>query len=151
MINLLLGLGFILSIVLAAWSYRDGGSSNGQRWIREVGVGLAEIFALSILFGWNWWSLGIMATIWIETTYFKSKPDAKWYNWMFVGMSFAVVPLPYIIAAHSPSVWFGFVVRSAFIIPFITIWRTFIGNVQWQEGVSGGVQILSLLILKFIK
>lgn len=149
MINILLGLGFIGCIILAAWSYRDGGSSKGQRWIREVGVGLAEVIAITILFGWNWWSLLILGTVWVETSYFKTKPDAKWYNWALVGLSFALVPLPQVIA--DGHIWVGFIARTVFIVPFITTWRTFVGNVQWQEGVSGGIQILSLLLMKFIK
>lgn len=142
-------IGFIFCITLAAWGYRFGGSSNGMRWVREVAVGAAEVLALIILFGWNPWSLLIMATVWIETTYFKNKPDAKWYNWALVGLSFSLVPLPQVIV--DGHLWIGFIYRTLFLVPFITLWRTFVGNVQWQEGVSGGMQILSLLIIKFIK
>lgn len=139
-------IGFIAMIVLAAGAYRFGGSSNGQRWIREIGVGVAEIVALTILFGWQWWGLLIMGTVWIETSYFKSKgTDATWKNWLLVGVSFALVPLPYLFAdGHH---WVGFIWRTALIVPFITVWRTVVGNVQWQEGVSGGTQVLSLLLL----
>ncbi len=139
--------GFIAMIVLAAWSYRFGGSSHGQRWVREIGVGVAEIIALTILFDWQWWGLLIMGVVFVETTYFKAKgSNATWKNWLLVGLSFALVPLPYIIAdAHH---WVGFVWRTAFIVPFITAWCTFLGgNVQWSEGVRGGIQILSLLLL----
>lgn len=137
---------FIAMIALAAGAYRMGGSSNGKRWMREIGVGLAEIIALTILFGWNWWGLLIMGTIFLETTYFKRKgTEATWLNWLLVGLSFALVPLPYIIAdGHH---WIGFLWRTAFIVPFVCIWRTIIGQVTWEEGMSGGIQVLSLLLL----
>lgn len=151
MINILLGIGFLASIALAAWGYRFGGSSNGIRWVREIAVSVAEIVALTILFGWNWWSLLIMGTAWLMTTYFKKKgTDAKWWNWLLVGCVFAIMPLPQAIAlavAHHP-IWVGLFLRSIFIIPFTCLWCTFVGNVQYSEGVRGGSQILSLLILK---
>lgn len=148
-------IGFIACIVLAAWGYRFGGSSNGIRFVREMAVAVAEILALTILFGWNWWSLGIMGTAWGMTSYFKKKgTDAKWWNWMLVGVVFAVMPLPQVIAmaVSGHPIWHGFLLRAAFIIPFTTIWCTFFGgNVQWSEGMRGGIQILSLLFLRFIK
>lgn len=138
--------GFIALIALAAWSYRFGGSSNGIRWVREVGVGISQIAALTIFFGWNWWGLLIMGTTWVQSSYFKAKgTDAKWTNWLLVGLSFAIVPLPYIIGNGDH--WIGFLYRSIFIVPFIALWRTLITDVQWQEGVSGGVQVLSLALL----
>ncbi len=151
----LLIIGFIACVVLSAWSYRFGGSSNGQRWVREIGVAVAEIIALTILFGWNWWSLLILGTSWGMTTYFKAKGrDAKWWNWLLVGCVFAIIPLPQAIAmsvADHP-IWHGFLIRSAFIVPFTTIFCTFFGgDVQWSEGVRGGIQIFTLPIMKFIK
>lgn len=154
--TILMCLGFLGCIVLAAWGYRDGGSDHGiGRWVREIAVGIAEILALLILFGWNWWSLLIMGTVWLMTTYFKKKgAEAKWWNWMLVGCVFAIIPLPQAIAlavAGTP-IWHGFLWRSAFIIPFTTIFCTFFGgNVQWSEGMRGGMQILSLLIMRFVK
>lgn len=155
LITILQIIGFIVCIVIAAWGYRDGGSEHGiGRWVREVAVGIAEILAITILFGWNWWSLLIMGTCWLMTTYFKSKnDDAQWWNWMLVGCVFAIMPLPQVIAlavGHHP-IWHGFLIRAAVIVPATTLWCTFVGNVQWSEGVRGGFQILSLLIMKFIK
>jgi hypothetical protein len=134
-------------IALAAWAYRFGGSANGQRWVREVGVGIAEFGFLTLFFGFHWIGLLILGTVWVETTYFKIKgTDAQWVNWLLVGISFALVPLPWIIAdGHH---WIGFAIRALFIIPFTTILCTFFGgNVQWSEGLRGGMQICSLLLL----
>lgn len=144
-------LGFIASIALAAWGYRFGGSSNGIRWVREVAEAVAYNIALTILFGFTWLSLFIFGTVWAMTTYFKKKgTDAKWWNWLLVGVVFAIIPLPQVIA--NGHIWVGFAWRAAFIIPFTTIFCTFFGgNVQWSEGVRGGIQILSLLIMKFVK
>lgn len=134
----------ILMAVLAGWSYRFGGSANGKRWVREVGVGVATIITLAILFGWNWWLLLIMGSVWIETTYFKKKgSDAKWWNWAIVGLSYSIVALPWVIATHS---WVGFFIRTIFLVPTISLWRTFVGNVQWQESGCGIIQILSITL-----
>lgn len=147
-------IGLILCTVLSAWGYRFGGSKNGQRWVREVAVGISEILVLTILFGWNWWSLLIMATVWAMTTYFKKKgTDAKWYHWLLVGIVFALIPLPQVIAEsiHHVYLWKGFLIRSVFIIPFTCLWCTFTGDVQWSEGVRGGIQTLTLVLLKIFK
>lgn len=154
MINILLGLLFIGCIALASWGYRFGGSSNGVRWVREIAVAIAEIIALTILFGWNWWSLLIMATVWGMTTYFKKKgTDAKWWNWVLVGLVFAIIPLPQVIAlsVHHVYLWKGFFIRAAFLVVFTPLWCTFVGNVQWSEGVRGGIQVLTYLFMKIFK
>lgn len=135
---------------LAGWAYRFGGSSNGVRWAREVGVGLAVLGGLTIWLGWNWWGLLVMGCVWIETTYFKAKgTDAKWYNWLIVGLSYSIVPLPYIIAQSFSHkyYWIGFGIRTFVVTLFTTLWRTFVHDVQWQEGGSGAIQVLTLPLL----
>lgn len=146
MVVILKILGTIVLAALAGWSYRFGGSSNGIRFVREVGVGIAILGCLTILLGWSIWGVFVMGTVWVETTYFKAKgSDAKWYNWMLVGLSYAIVPLPYMISGHGH--WGGFAIRAAVITLFTTMWRTWNGDANSQEIGCGVMQILTLPLL----
>lgn len=139
-------LAIIALTVLAAVGYRYGGSSHGQRWMRQASVGVSITLALTVLFGFNWWTLLCFGLSWAESTYFKRKgTDAKWYNWLLVGLVFALVPLPFVIA--DGSCWLGFIIRSLLIIPTTVYIGTYVGDVDWSEGLRGGIQIISLLLL----
>lgn len=144
----ILALKVIATVFIAAfcgWAWRFGGSKNGIRWVREAATGASLILALTTWYGWSIWYIPIMGFAFIESTYFKSKgSDARWYNWMFCGMLYAVIPLPAVIVSH---LWVGFVVRSIVLIPVITLWRTFQGNVQWSEAGVGVWQIITLPLL----
>lgn len=147
MIILLKILGTILLAALAGWTYRLGGAASAHaRYLRQVGVGIAVTGTLVIWFGWNWWSLLCLGTAFIESTYFKNKgSEAVWWNWCLVGVACTLVPLPFLIAdGHH---WIGFFWRSIFLIPAITLIGTFVGDVDWSEGLRGAVQILSLFLL----
>lgn len=138
----------ILTVALSAgcgWAWRFGGSKNGIRWVREVGTGIALIVSLTIWYGWSIWYLPIMGLSFAESTYFKAKgTDARWYNWLCCGILYAVVPLPAVVVHH---LWHGFLIRSLVIIPVITLWRTFQGNVQWSESGAGVWQVITLPLL----
>jgi hypothetical protein len=138
----------ILTLILsfgAGVSYRIGGSANGARFIRPLGIGILEFITLCIWFGFNWWMLLILGTAWIETTYFKVKgKSAVWWNWLLVGLSFSLVPLPWVIATHH---WLGFGIRTLFLVPAIALWSELFGDVQWEEGGRGALQILSIPLL----
>ena len=138
----------ISTIILAAfcgWCWRFGGSSNGIRWVREAGTGLTLILCITLWWGWSYWYVLIFGASWIESTYFKSKgSDAKWYNWALCGLLYALIPLPAIIV-HG--LWVGFAWRTIILVPIITLWRTFQGNVQWSESGVGVWQIITLPIL----
>lgn len=140
-------IGNIILAVLAGMAYRGGGAASVHaRWLRQFGIGVAVTGTLLIWFGFNWWILLCLGTSWAESTYFKKKgTDAKWYNWMAVGVVFALVPIPYIIAgSHN---WIGFALRSIFIIPATVLVGTFVGDVDWSEGLRGALQIVSLPLL----
>lgn len=137
----------ILLAVLAGMSYRGGGAaSTHARWLRQAGIGVTVTLGLIVWFGFNWWILLCLGTSWAESTYFKRKgTDAKWYNWMAVGLVFALVPIPYIISSGHH--WVGFAYRSFFIIPATTLIGTFVGDVDWSEGLRGAVQIITIPLL----
>ncbi len=138
-------LGTIAFAAFCGWAWRFGGSKNGIRWVREAATGLTLILTLTIWYGWSFWYIPIMALSFIESTYFKSKgSDAKWYNWLACGALYALIPLPAVIVK---GLWIGFICRSALLIPVITLWRTFQGDVDWSEAGVGVWQIITLPML----
>ena len=138
-------LGTIALAALCGWCWRFGGSSHGIRFVRELGTGLTLVGCITLWWGWSFWYIPIIGLAFIESTYFKTKgSDAKWYNWLMCGILYALIPLPAVIVHH---LWIGFAIRSAVLIPVITLWRTFQGNVQWSESGVGVWQIITLPLL----
>ena len=137
-------LGTLALAALSGWAYRAGGAASMHaRWLRQFGVGVAVCGTLTIWFGFNWWTILCFGASWAESTYFKSKgTDAKWWNWLLVGVVFALVPLPYVIA--NGHLWLGFLLRAVILIPLTTLVGTFVGDVQWSEELRGALQILTL-------
>lgn len=137
---------------LAGWSYRNGGSEDGiGRWVREVGTGLAILIDLTCFFGWEWLGVLIMGAVWIETSYFKAKgTSAKPFNWFLVGLSYSIVPLPYVVGAYffgHHNYFLGFSIRAVIVTLFTTLWRTFQGDANKQEIGCGCIQIITLPLL----
>lgn len=137
------------TIVLAAfcgWCWRFGGAKKGIRWVREAGTGITLILCLTIWWGWSFWYVTIMGLAFAESTYFrftKGQP-MRWYNYMLCGILYAIVPLPAVIV-HK--LWIGFLWRSVVLIPVITLWRVFQGDVDWSEAGVGVWQIITLPML----
>ena len=159
--------------IFCGWMFRLGGSSGGGgRFLRMLGVEIAEFFGLVIwfvvgtkfpinlnLFG-HTFSLSMWVVLtsiflatalaWTECTYFKAKgTSAKWYNWLVCGIQYALIPLPLVLLGIIP--WIGFLIRFVVLVPIITLWRTFfvIGDksVDWSEGGAGAWQIITLPLL----
>jgi len=138
---------FATGVLAAAcgWCWRAGGSGNYPRFLRELGTGLTLILTITLWWGWSIWYILIMGLSFIESTYFKSKgSSAEWYNWLLCGVLYALIPLPAVIV-HK--LWLGFAIRSVILVPVITLWRTFQGDVQWSEAGVGVWQIITLPLL----
>lgn len=150
-------LGTLALAAAAGWCYRFGGAANGRRWVRQVGDGLCEAMTFFMWFGFSWWLIGIMGSIWATSTYFRvkgSEVNLQWWNWLLVGIIFALVPLPWVLGTwithwHHPTAlthWRGFLCRSAFIIPVTTLVQIFFGgNVKFSEPFRGIIQIITCL------
>lgn len=147
MIIILKILGTLALATLCGWMFRLGGAASAHaRWLRQFGVEFTELAGLFIWFGWSLWLIPITGTAWAESTYFKAKgADAKWWNWLLCGMLYAAIPVP-LVFLHYLS-WQGCLDRAIVLIPVITLWRTFQGNVDWSEGGAGAWQILTLPLL----
>ena len=126
--NALRIIGNFLLAFLAGVFYRMGGSGNYPRFVRELGQQFCVIgsFVLLKLCVWEWHS--VLGTIlssgacWAESTYFKKKDtDAKWYNWVLVGLVFGMIPLPY--CALTQSHWRGFGIRVPVCIILTVLWQ----------------------------
>jgi len=144
-------LAVIIISVVTSISYRCGGSGNYPRFFRPLGVGLGVLTTGLFLFPISTWSLITLvvsagASAGLSTTYFKKKDhDAKWFNWLFVGLalSLAVVPLHCVIG-H----WLGFTIRTVVLTSWITLWSEFQGNAVKEElGRGAGITLTLPLLL----
>lgn len=140
----------ILSIIIlsggAGFLYTAGGSGKYPRWFREFGVMSCATIEL-LLLGIIHWSLILTAgeIYGVQTTYFKKKgSDAKWWNWLLVGIAFSLSVLPVVIFNH---LWLGFFIRTLVLIPSIVVWAELIGQDYLEEGGRGGIQIATLPLL----
>ncbi len=155
-------IGSIVFFLLAGMVYRMGGSGNYSRWTREVGVGVLLILELLLLRLFNWGCLGILGTVWIESTYFKKKgSDAEWWNWLLVGLSFSVAILPWFvwswIVNHKPVHWIGYLVRITVCTGLTLLWQEQLSALfsKWldigkditDEFGRGAIQIITLPLL----
>lgn len=139
-------LGVILFSILSGISYRMGGSGNYPRWVREVGL-CSGMLSTMILLGQLHWTLILCAGILygLATTYFKKKgSDAKWWNWLLVGIAFSISMLPLVIAHH---LWLGFTIRTVVCSGLIVFWSETNGNVVCEEFGRGVVPIITLPLL----
>ena len=136
----------VLAIV-AAFLYRMGGIGlpfNTK--VRDLGVPSVMIVYFILSNAWNWWLLLCFPLMFgAQTSYFKKKGvDAKWWNWLLVGIAFSVCMLPYSIAIGN---LVGFNIRFALVTIFTTLWSENI-SIDWlEEGGRGFIQIITLPLL----
>lgn len=133
--------------------YRLGGSSlpiENITKFRDVGCSLIGCLMLALidwpLSGAAW--IGLFLSFGLAwgamTTYFKQKGhDAKWWNWMLVGLAFGICFFPYVMATGQ---WIPFIYRTIITTCFITIWSESIGWDVLEEFGRGFIFAISLLI-----
>lgn len=139
-------IGIIILSCIAAITYRMGGSGNYPRWTRQVGVCTCMVLALIILGYWHWTLILCYGAMYgLSTTYFKKKgTDAKWFNWLMVGIAFSIAILPIVFVYHN---WIGFGIRSLACTILIVGWSEANGNAVWEEGGRGVIPIITLPLL----
>jgi hypothetical protein len=157
----MIGLKILFTLLIAAVGavlYRLGGAAKTGKWYdflcqtktRDFGVPLCCLGALWIWDGFvlsSWWGylLSFGATFGAMTTYWKKKgTDAKWWNWMLVGLGISLGFLPY---AVSSSDWLGFLLRSGVLTLTITISSTLIGNAVVEELVRGFLAVVTVALM----
>ncbi len=144
---------WIILSIFGAIFYRCGGASKTGKWYdflcntftRDIGVSVLAILLLAILYGWHWVYILTFGLSWgaLSLSYKKKGIPAKWWNWSLMGIGYSLAFLPLAILF---SLWSGFILRSIICIIGITIWRTKIGNVVWEECGVGTIFALTLLI-----
>lgn len=135
----------VLSVVCGI-TYRMGGSGKYPRYLRPIGVVVCSLILLALL-GYLHWTLILTAGLLYgsSTTYFKkSGTDAKWFNWLFVGLAFSCSILPIVLVYHN---WIGFSLRTVTCTALIIIWSQLNGNAVWEEGGRGIIPIITLPLL----
>lgn len=139
-------LGTLALCIVAAVTYRMGGSGNYPRFIRGLGLCICVILEL-LLLGYFHWSIILCAGAMygFSTTYFKKNgTDATWVNWLFVGLGFSAAVLPLVLVY---GLWFGFLIRTLICTILVVMWSETNGNVIWEEGGRGVIPILTLPLL----
>lgn len=111
---------------------------------RDVGVPLCMMAYMA--FHWHWVLIFCFGLMWgSQTSYFKKRgSDARFYNWIFVGLAFSLALLPYSIAIGNLP---GFLLRSIIVTVFVPVWSVAIGRDWLEEGGRGAVQIATLPLL----
>lgn len=140
----------ILAIFLATGAailYRMGGSGNYARFFRPLGIGFATTIILCLI-NLHWSAiLAGGASAGLSTTYFKKKgSEAKWFNWLFVGLAMSLAVIPWcLFNGH----WIGFGIRTFVLTGLIILWCQSIGDAVLEE-LGRGFLIISTLLLLFI-
>lgn len=138
--------------IVAGILYRLGGSSNGQRFYRPVGLGVLTIATLIIWLGvhMDWKVLCAMfacggLNAGLCTTYFKKKnTDATIWSWVLVGLAFSIALLP---IAYTDNLWVGFAIRAVALTPAVAMWSQLIGNAVVEEFGRGFLNIITIALM----
>lgn len=125
----------IILVVLSIISgilYRCGGSGHYPRWIRPVGVCSSMVLSMWLLGYLNWILIPCFGLLFASlTTYFKEKgQDAKWWNWILVGLAISFSMVPFVILTGH---WMGLRVRTLILTILIVIWSEANGNATIEE------------------
>ena len=136
----------LLASILGAVLYRIGGASGYNTKFRDLGLPTVGIGLLWILGGWNWWLILCFGLYFGSmTTYWKKKgTDAKWWNWLFVGLGYSLAFLPYSIATGH---WLGFGIRTFLVTILTSVWSNNIGNPVVEECGRGVITTATLPLL----
>lgn len=139
--------------VLCGVLYRVGGSDlplQNKTKYRDAGCPLIGCIVVAM----NHWPLNLMAWLGLVlsfglawgamTTYFKRKgSDARWWNWMLVGLAFGIAFAPF---AWAIGAWVQFGIRTALCVFFIASWSQLIGWDVGEEFGRGFIFCSTLLI-----
>lgn len=124
---------------------------NAPKWLcdtkaRDIGIPLCMMIYMTITSHyshWLWLCFGLMFGA--QTSYFKKKgTDAKWYNWLFVGLAYSLALLPYSLSVGNLP---GFFLRGL-VVTLGTLGVSELSGKAWvEEGTRGAIQIVTLPLL----
>jgi hypothetical protein len=126
---------------LSAVLYRMGGSDRYDTKWRDAGcTACAVVVALLAGVRTPWLALSALLLFGALTTYWKRKgTDAMWWNWLFVGLGFALAWLP---VAWSLGDWKSYAVLLIAGTLCVTLWSVLVDNVVWEECGRGALVAL---------
>jgi len=136
----------LLASILGAVLYRLGGAKGYNTKFRDLGLPTVGIGLLWILGGWNWWFILCFGLYFGSmTTYWKKKgTDAKWWNWLLVGLGYSLAFLPYAVATGHGG---GFIIRTVIVTAATALWSEFIGNPVVEECGRGAITTITIPLL----
>jgi len=130
-----------------------GGVWWKSSWIRDIGVSLATLSCVGILFGWHWSLIpcfflmwGALSTYWKCLNKYFNKPtsDCFWFNWLTHGIGVGLALTIYGYFNHCLGLT---LVRSIVLGLSMMIWSHFVHKVAWDEGGRGALIGLTLHII----
>lgn len=122
----------ILASIISSCAYRMGGASGYSTYYRDVGCSLLSVLMLGYIIAWHWILILVFGLTWgALSTYFKKKgTDAKWFNWILVGLALSLATLPIIIVYGH---WVGFFLRTIVLSLSIMSWSETNDNAVLEE------------------
>jgi len=147
----------VLMSIIGGVLYRMGGASGFNTKFRDFGIpsiGVIVLLALGRFSHLNSWLVLSYILTWglmfaSQTTYFKKKgSNAKWWNWMLVGLANGIALVPY---AWQTGLWMEALLRTLILAIAITIWSEVCDDAVWEEVGRGVLIILTLGLFLIIK
>lgn len=131
--------------LLSSAFYRLGGTSWGTKY-RDWGVPTVMLWWFIFQGIENKWiCLCWLLMFFAQTSYFKKDgTDARWHNWLLVGLAFSFALFPFSAAVGNIG---GFVFRGLVVTAFTVSWSGFIGKAWLEEAGRGFIQIITLPLL----
>jgi hypothetical protein len=136
--------------IAGAILYRMGGSDRFNTKWRDLGCPTCAMGVVWIIDGFHlafWWAYLVSFLLMFAslTTYWKKKgSDAKWYNWIFVGLGFSASRIPLAIMTHD---WKSFAIQAIAVTSGVTIWSQLIKNAVVEELGRGFIFVATTALL----
>ncbi len=135
----------LLASAASAILYRLGGAAGYNTKFRDIGCSLISCMLIGYLIAWNWTLVLVFGLTWASlSTYWKRTADARWHNWLMVGVGISLATLPFTISEGN---WIGFVIRT-FVLGITTmLWSELNDNPVWEECGRGALIILTIPLM----
>lgn len=144
--KILKSIAVLIGAIISGILYRMGGAAGYNTKFRDFGCPTVMVIVLACLGMFHWTLILVFGLSFASlTTYFKKKgTEAKWYNWMLVGLTdgLSVLPLCFVYP-----IWRGFAWRILACTVTTTLCSCIIGNDVVEEVGRGIIRVMTLPLL----